>query len=130
MKKKIGVADAGVRGPVTSAAESTSSGLAKPDCYACVHRRTVPGSCHSACAHPTAITGKVATNPLAELFAMLGGGRGGVVVDVDAAGVLGIEANRHGVRSGWFNWPFNFDPVWLEACKGFIPKPKPAEGTV
>lgn len=25
----------------------------------------------------------------------------------------------HGVQSGWFYWPENFDPVWLESCDGF-----------
>jgi hypothetical protein len=26
------------------------------------------------------------------------------------------------MRNGWFCWPFNFDPVWLEACDGFKAK--------
>lgn len=32
---------------------------------------------------------------------------------------LAITANPHGVKNGWFSWPFNFDPVWLESCSGF-----------
>ena len=35
---------------------------------------------------------------------------------------LNIEGNEHGIRSGWFNWPFNFDPIWLENCDGFEDK--------
>lgn len=27
-----------------------------------------------------------------------------------------ISAAAYGVRSGWFIWPFNFDPVWLTKC--------------
>jgi hypothetical protein len=27
--------------------------------------------------------------------------------------------NEHGIKMGWFLWPFNFDPVWLKSCDGF-----------
>lgn len=30
-----------------------------------------------------------------------------------------VSGNPHGIRSGWFLWPLNFDPVWLESCDGF-----------
>jgi len=30
-----------------------------------------------------------------------------------------VSGNAHGIRSGWFLWPLNFDPVWLESCDGF-----------
>ncbi len=33
-----------------------------------------------------------------------------------------VSAVEHGVKKGWFFWPFNFDPVWLVTCDGFIPK--------
>ena len=32
---------------------------------------------------------------------------------------INIKADPHGIKSGWFMWPFNFDPVWLEKCSGF-----------
>lgn len=32
---------------------------------------------------------------------------------------MAIRGNPQGIRRGWFNWPFNFDPVWLESCNGF-----------
>lgn len=35
-----------------------------------------------------------------------------------------VSANAHGIRSGWFRWPLNFDPVWLESCTGFSTNPK------
>jgi hypothetical protein len=35
---------------------------------------------------------------------------------------LNIRGHPHGVVQGWFLWPFNFDPVWLESCNGFTPK--------
>lgn len=30
-----------------------------------------------------------------------------------------VSGNMHGIRSGWFNWPWNFDPTWLTECDGF-----------
>ena len=38
------------------------------------------------------------------------------------AGECNIQGNQHGIKSGWFMWPFNFDPVWLENCDGFKEK--------
>jgi hypothetical protein len=35
-----------------------------------------------------------------------------------------VSAYAHGVRSGWFAWPLNFDPVWLTACDGWSDKPE------
>lgn len=57
----------------------------KPDCYACAHRRTIPGNIHSRCNNLEART----------------------------------SGSAHGIRNGWFRWPVNFDPVWLETCDGF-----------
>lgn len=40
------------------------------------------------------------------------------------AGAIAVDqvtANAHGVRSGWFWWPFNFDPIWLESCGNYSP---------
>jgi len=33
-----------------------------------------------------------------------------------------VEGHKHGIDSGWFWWPFNFDPTWLEKCNGFEKK--------
>ena len=31
-----------------------------------------------------------------------------------------MKANPHGIKSGWFNYPYNFDPVWKEQlCENF-----------
>ena len=35
---------------------------------------------------------------------------------------LHIKGDKYGVLNGWFGWPVNFDPVWLENCDGFTPK--------
>jgi len=34
-----------------------------------------------------------------------------------------VSGNPHGIRSGWFMWPLNFDPTWLESCDGFSDNP-------
>lgn len=38
------------------------------------------------------------------------------------SGKLNIKGNPHGIENGWFIWPVNFDPIWLESCDGFILK--------
>jgi hypothetical protein len=58
----------------------------KPNCYKCVHRRTIPGDAHSRC---------------------------------NAMKVAKVSGHEHGIRSGWFRWPLNFDPVWLLSCDSF-----------
>lgn len=68
-------------------AESNPS---KPLCYTCVHRRTIPGDCHSSCAAPN-----------------------GTIV----------KGDTHGVKSGWFMYPYNFDPIWLMECNSYLLKP-------
>lgn len=30
-----------------------------------------------------------------------------------------VRGDPRGIRGGWFAWPWNFDPVWLEECDGF-----------
>jgi hypothetical protein len=35
-----------------------------------------------------------------------------------------VSGSEHGIRKGWFAWPLNFDPVWLESCNGFSDKPE------
>ena len=32
---------------------------------------------------------------------------------------LNIEAEQYGIDKGWFNWPNDFDPMWLKSCDGF-----------
>jgi hypothetical protein len=30
-----------------------------------------------------------------------------------------VTGNAYGKSQGWFYWPTNFDPIWLESCDGF-----------
>lgn len=91
----------------------------QPLCYRCIYRRDVPGSAHSGCVHPKAGGNDPGLSALAILASV---GRMSPVADVVGADALNISANPHGIRNGWFNWPFNFDPVWLANCDGFTSK--------
>jgi len=89
--------------------------MKKPNCYECKWRASLPGSAHSQCNHPK--NSKVAEEPLLKLLAILGSvGRG---PSIQAETGLHIEGNPHGIANGWFGWPFDFDPTWLEKCDGF-----------
>jgi hypothetical protein len=87
----------------------------KADCYKCVYRGEIPGDAHSRCKHPEV---KVDDNPFGALVDMLGG------KTQEAARKLNIKGNPQGIRNGWFMWPANFDPVWLENCDGFKEREK------
>lgn len=80
--------------------------MSKPDCYKCKHRGTVPGDCHSCCEYPGNKTG------FFDIISQDSGNRA----------KLQIKGNSHGIKMGWFMWPVNFDPVWLENCDGFEEK--------
>lgn len=81
----------------------------KPNCYACKHRRDVPGDAHSQCVHP-----HVAGTGLEVMAMCVITKKGGVIVND-----VTVRGNPHGINEGWFCWPLNFDPVWLEECTGF-----------
>jgi len=35
-----------------------------------------------------------------------------------------MKGSKHGVKMGWFAYPYNFDPVWKEKeCSNFEPLP-------
>lgn len=77
----------------------------KANCYDCKYRGKVTGDAHSCCTYPGNST---------EMFDFITKGNSANVKK------LNIKANSHGVRMGWFMWPINFDPVWLENCDGFL----------
>ncbi len=91
---------------------SSQSGnkVQKPDCYTCAHRRSLAGDAHSSC---------VALGPAAFSASVLFlSGKSELLTSQ-----IHIRGNTHGVRSGWFIWPINFDPVWLEICNMYEVKP-------
>ena len=90
--------------------------MEKPNCYECLYRRNLPGDAHSSCAHPRrpALTGVMS------IFNEMTGGV--KVPGVPTENAIKVTGNLHGILSGWFMWPSNFDPVWLDSCEGFEPK--------
>lgn len=82
----------------------------KPNCYECQYRRDLPGNAHSQCVHP-----KVGEPFPALLSAILD-------TPFGPHNALGITADPHGISKGWFAWPIDFDPTWLQTCNGFTKK--------
>ena len=80
--------------------------MKNPNCKTCKHVLSLPGNVHVSCDHPAIEN----VSLLNFIFSQYKAGR---------INPLNIKANEIGVFRGWFNWPFDFDPVWLENCNGF-----------
>ena len=85
----------------------------KANCYECKYRGTIPGDAHSRCDHPKVTQD---SNPFRALAYMFAGKANQAAIDLD------IKGDAYGIRSGWFMWPANFDPIWLRNCNGFTEK--------
>lgn len=92
----------------------------KPNCYDCKYRGGLMGDAHSKCNHPESRS----EDALGELMGILASVQRVSPVTSTGAKILNIKGSSHGIRNGWFNWPFNFDPVWIENCDGFVSKHK------
>lgn len=33
-----------------------------------------------------------------------------------------VKGNPVGIRGGWFNYPYNYDLLWVISCDGFVRK--------
>lgn len=88
------------------------------NCYECKHVGSIPGDAHCRCRHPE-ISAKNDSG-LGDLMSLLGK-RMGACGPVSTPGFR-IVGDEHGIKKGWFNWPFNYDPVWLENCDKFEKK--------
>ena len=76
------------------------------------------GSAHSKCDHPK--NAAVMADPMARLMSTLASvGRS---TPIFAETGLNIKCDLKGISRGWFNWPYNYDPVWLLNCDGFVEK--------
>lgn len=85
----------------------------KPDCIKCKFSRPIPGESHIQCRHPS--FENIYKDPLAEIAVIMG-------KRFQAHGISDtcqVTAKLQGIRMGWFNHPFNFDPVWLITCTGY-----------
>ena len=80
-------------------------------CGSCQYRKNIPGDAHSSCEHPEAsFYSWLYVMSLPELTEDL------------VIPPLNIRANIYAIKKGWFMWPINFDPAWLESCDGYKEK--------
>lgn len=82
----------------------TTTTTHKPNCYKCKFRGTVPGDSHSCCRYPGTDV---------SMFGIINSNNLQIMRD------LNVQADEHGISMGWFLWPVNFDPIWIENCNGF-----------
>ncbi len=90
----------------------------KANCYECKFRGEVPGSVHSSCKHKSASPANDST--LGNVFGILASV--GRVPPIQKDIPNAPKFNPHGIKNGWANWPYNFDPTWLEECNIFESK--------
>lgn len=77
------------------------------NCYSCKHKCNVPGDSHISCGQPN-----IRSQAMIISIAVLTG-NSKVLEDF-----LNVRFNPHGVQNGWFNYPMNYDPIWMDGqCK-------------
>lgn len=89
----------------------------KFDCWTCKYRDEVVGSAHICCKHPS--LDKVNDNVVMGLMSILASVQRVPPMIVNSK-QLNIKGDEYGIKSGWFNFPFNFDPTWLKNCDGYM----------
>lgn len=105
----------------TETVTRTPTPLPPEKCWSCRYRGEVPGSAHSRCEHP-ATAEEFHDNNAMQAIGILGRHSGITTVPSRAAVTLRISGAIQGIAHGWFIWPLNFDPTWLDHCDGFTPK--------
>lgn len=86
-------------------------------CWKCKHVGNVPGSVHRSCRHPK--NKDFLDDPFMGflgILAMVGRSSPQIAETVNE---LGIKIHPHGLKMGWANWPWNFDPNWILECNGY-----------
>lgn len=86
----------------------------KHNCYNCKFKENIPGDYHIACKYP---------GREHDALSML---IGFITEEEFTSAITGavhfkIRLNPHGVKNGWCNWPFNFDPIWVDECQRYTP---------
>ena len=88
----------------------------KPNCYECKYRDDVAGSAHSCCTHPSFT--KVMNDPFAQVMGIFASIGRVAPIQAESKKTI-VRGDPRGIKKGWFNHPFNFDPTWLIECNGF-----------
>ena len=91
----------------------------KPNCYECKYRGDIIGDAHSKCNHPA--FEKIMNNSFAQVMGIFASVGRVAPIQVQGEGII-VNGNPYGIKHGWFNHPFNFDPMWLTECSGFQEK--------
>lgn len=69
----------------------------RKQCYGCAYKGQVPGSAHSQCKF-----------------------------NFSKAGLKMPDGDEHGKRNGWYYFPYNYDPTWMnEVCEARSEKADP-----
>lgn len=87
-----------------------------PDCRRCKWSRREPSGAHLCCMHPA--TELLWTLPGSRFVYVMGKGAGIVDYSEQTKGLY-VVGDETGKAIGAFNWPFNFDPLWLQECDGW-----------
>jgi len=92
-----------------------------PLCYNCKHRGQLTTTHHSECNHPSLSPSLKAQLMLIGISFPNGYDRLADYLKANKAdGIMPVvTGNHHGIKNGWFSWPMNFDPIWLQTCSGF-----------
>lgn len=70
----------------------------KKTCYSCAYCGTIPGSCHASCTYAWSNDEKMPAG------------------------------DTHGIKNGWYMFPFNYDPVWMdEECTAHAKETDPSK---
>ena len=74
------------------------------NCRECKHHRPIPGDNHIQCVHKSA-------GAFIGFLSML---------ETGCYAPMNVVGNPHGIANGWFQWPVNFDPIWMTSqCNAF-----------
>ena len=87
---------------------SNSTNEMRGACIGCRFQRRLDHHHHCKCKHPSIRGTLVSFVVLREIIAHGESERQGIKVIGDS----------NGIKSGWFNFPVNFDPIWLLSCTG------------
>jgi len=92
--------------------------MSKPNCFKCKWKKDLPGNADIGCSHPLLPVEITDDNPLVMLMSILSSARK-IPFSLSGNNPIGVIGDPHGIKKGWFNFPFSFDPTWLIQCKGF-----------
>lgn len=88
------------------------------DCFSCIHKDFVPGSTHVICRHP--FNDRIFKSRQGMIILLQLATKGFTVQLTPKE--LNLKLNSSGIKGGWCNYPFDFDPIWIENCDGFEEK--------